>query len=781
VKKKHYSAVWLTTDDNMKKYLFLLFFLLGGFLTAVHAQNKTADSLWQVYRLHPNDTIGASALEMIVNRHLSYTDPDSAQKVIVLMRKEARRTGWRRGEFLYFKDMGFIENRKMHLDQSLIYYDSAIAVAKQLNISYSSILGNMGGTYNRMRRYDESLKVLDEALSLAQTELNHRLECQVSMNLSTTYGNKGDVRTAIKYGVKAAEIAEKHVLKDLIGRTYMMLLPAFPQVRDTARQRFYAEKLIQLGQQDKNPQFQYQGHYFMTSYWQERLRGAPSMQSPQFQSALSAATYHIQQAETWLSAIKTPFERGEFWRIKARLLAFTGSHSDVVEALNKSRQANPFDEKTPQMVDYWMTLGESALQHHLPKDSTLAYYTHAARIAGNIGSHDQAARAYQLLATIYASDPGGNFEKAYDAYVQYKIYEDSALNIDKIREITALETGFNYERKQLQSEQVILKLNNDKLAQTLRIKQQTDELFRNKTEAEKREILLQLLHRDNEIQSLSLHQKDDSIAAQQLRLQLEQSDKAAQIASLRSQQEADARRRNTIIGILAGLLLLGALLFYFLRMRQKAISAKKLAEVEMRALRAQMNPHFLFNSMNTINTYILRNDTRAASDYLSRFAKVMRNVLENTQHPTNTLEKEIELLHQYLLVEKQRLGDQFEYQIKLDANEIDTYDTRVPGMILQPFVENAIIHGIRPKTEGLSQLTIGFKKRPDQKLCCTIEDNGVGRRPKPDNVAHTSMGIQITTDRLNIWHDNTVAEPIRFVDLKDSEGKPSGTKVEVIV
>ena len=743
------------------------------------AQNKIADSLWQVYRLHPNDTVGLNALADLSIRHLSYSDPDSSQRVSIQMRKEARRIGWARGEYRYYMNIGFVENRRLHLESSLIYYDSAIQVAKRLGISYAGALGSMGGTYNRMQRYEEALRVLNEALYLAQKDPDPRMECSVSMNLSSAYGNKGDLKSSVKYALKAAEIADRDQIKDLIGRTYAMLLPSFSQTEDTTNQRIYANKLLQLGEKDQNMQFLYQAHYYLMTYCLERLRIFDFKDQPLSEPLLDRLMYHTAQAEQYLSYVKTPFERGEFWRSKARALTMTGTHQEVLEACAKARQAHPVDENSQQAVDIMITIAQSFELHGLSADSTAYYLERAGTISRLIQSHFLAARTYRQIAQHYAISPKPNFEKAYAAYIQYKVYEDSLLNTDKIREITGLELNFNFERERNEKDRNILFLQNQNLEAQLRIKDQTDALFRNKTEAEKREILLQLLGRDNNIKALFIRQQDDSLSTQQLRLQLQEARASQQLATLRAQQEADNQQRNRAIGLLAALLALGTLAFYIWRIRQKAAHQRKVSEVEMRALRAQMNPHFLFNSMNAVNGYILRNDPQAASDYLSRFARVMRNILENSQQPSITLEKEINLLKEYLKVEEMRVEQGLKYEIEI-ADAVDTFETRLPSMILQPFIENAIIHGIRPKKDGVGRIKICIKPENGEKIRCIIEDNGVGRSNKMAS-ENPSMGLKITTDRLLIWHRYRIAQPIQFADLKDSTGQATGTRVEIII
>jgi ligand-binding sensor domain-containing protein/two-component sensor histidine kinase len=214
--------------------------------------------------------------------------------------------------------------------------------------------------------------------------------------------------------------------------------------------------------------------------------------------------------------------------------------------------------------------------------------------------------------------------------------------------------------------------------------------------------------------------------------------------------------------------------------QQKTTVSKRLAELEMQALRAQMNPHFIFNSLNSINRFIMKNESEAASDYLSKFSKLIRLILQNTTAQTVTLESELEALTLYLKLESLRFDGQFTFSIRVD-DEIEPEYTEIPPMIIQPYVENAIWHGLMQK-ESDRHLTVDIKKRNNQ-LICTVEDNGVGRQKaaelKSKSATHTkSMGTQITADRLKLSQALYGQQPtVHIYDLTAANGEPAGTRV----
>jgi sensor histidine kinase YesM len=208
---------------------------------------------------------------------------------------------------------------------------------------------------------------------------------------------------------------------------------------------------------------------------------------------------------------------------------------------------------------------------------------------------------------------------------------------------------------------------------------------------------------------------------------------------------------------------------------------QKIAETEISALRSQMNPHFIFNCLNSIKLYSLENDSQAASDYLTKFSRLIRMVLENSRSEKVTLENELETLELYIQMEAMRFKDKVKYQINIDQN-IDQQFIEIPPLLIQPFVENAIWHGLMHKTEG-GLVKIDVSQPKDQMLLIEISDNGIGREKalayKSKSVMkNKSLGMKVTSERIElinqIYKTNTNVE---IIDLKDKNGEALGTKV----
>jgi hypothetical protein len=202
-------------------------------------------------------------------------------------------------------------------------------------------------------------------------------------------------------------------------------------------------------------------------------------------------------------------------------------------------------------------------------------------------------------------------------------------------------------------------------------------------------------------------------------------------------------------------------------------------ELEMQALRAQMNPHFIFNCLSSINHYILQNDSEMASGYLTKFSRLIRMVLNNSKNPLINLDDELEMLRLYLDLEKLRFDNSFNYSINFHA-QFDTSSIFIPPLLLQPFAENAIWHGLMNK-KGQGMLEISFEL-DDHVLNCYITDNGIGRKnaetlKRKLGEKQKSMGMQITADRLALFNNDDEQTIFSVEDLVGADGQPAGTKV----
>ena len=233
------------------------------------------------------------------------------------------------------------------------------------------------------------------------------------------------------------------------------------------------------------------------------------------------------------------------------------------------------------------------------------------------------------------------------------------------------------------------------------------------------------------------------------------------------------------------------LLVAFLLFRQNQLKTKhrlteykrQIAETKQTYLRQQMNPHFVFNTLNSIQYYMFRNDKMATNIYMSKFAMLIRIALENSQHNSVPIKHELDALQLYIELEQLRFKNSFSFNIDVDE-EIDVLQHKIPTLLIQPFVENSINHGLHFRTEN-GKLLVVLKLIDNMRIECTIEDNGIGRKKaeeikKVKRKDHHSLGTSITKERLNII-DSFVAKKLKieYFDLLDDNNKPTGTRVVI--
>lgn len=278
----------------------------------------------------------------------------------------------------------------------------------------------------------------------------------------------------------------------------------------------------------------------------------------------------------------------------------------------------------------------------------------------------------------------------------------------------------------------------------------------------------------------------DSLTNQNRRVEVSRKQMAFDFEKERAQARVDIERQKLVRNFTLGLaILIGLILLiggYLYKRRRDSLAKIKdaefktlVSETELKALRSQMNPHFIFNSLNSIGDYILKNDSDSAQDYLSKFGKLIRIVLENSGQEEITLREDVEFLELYLQIESKRQPHRFSYSIRF-AENIDLDAILVPPMLLQPFIENAIWHAFPEKGER-GRIEISFEVKGEN-LFCTVEDNGIGRAKSSNSIGKKSMGVAITENRIKILNEKSGTQgSLQIID----KTLDSGTKVEIIL
>jgi tetratricopeptide (TPR) repeat protein len=287
---------------------------------------------------------------------------------------------------------------------------------------------------------------------------------------------------------------------------------------------------------------------------------------------------------------------------------------------------------------------------------------------------------------------------------------------------------------------------------------------------------------------LNLYENEAEVQMKQAQLDLLDKDNKIKKAQLGQQSLMNA---ILVVSLLA-VILLGVIFFRNITLRrnnekleakrQLAELQKKASEFKMKTLQAQMNPHFIFNSLNSINRFIVQSDKSQASEYLTKFSRLIRIILQNSQASLIPLSMEIESLELYLELEVIRFSHRFEYQIDVHQNlEVDFI--KVPPLLIQPFVENAIWHGLMHKEEK-GQLHIDIFPE-DNFLYLIVRDNGIGRQQaskysQTTTTRHHSVGLKLTAERINLLHHSKENKSkVTINDLVNPDGSPAGTEVVV--
>ena len=233
-----------------------------------------------------------------------------------------------------------------------------------------------------------------------------------------------------------------------------------------------------------------------------------------------------------------------------------------------------------------------------------------------------------------------------------------------------------------------------------------------------------------------------------------------------------------LIGLLIAGLVVGLMRWRVNTLAERNQLDLQITEWRLKALQSQMNPHFLFNSLNSVQNYLLTNRGIEGAKYLSKFSKLVRRIMENSNHPYLSFEKIVDTLRMYVEIESFRFNHEFSYSFDIEENEV-LLDAQLPPMLLQPYVENAIWHGLMPK-EGPKKLIIQAKINNNH-ILCIIEDNGVGRTFAPRTEGHISRGQEMTTGIFESLRRKDSEAQIELIDLFDANNNPAGTRVSMVI
>ncbi|MBE0662163.1 MAG: histidine kinase [Bacteroidales bacterium] len=267
----------------------------------------------------------------------------------------------------------------------------------------------------------------------------------------------------------------------------------------------------------------------------------------------------------------------------------------------------------------------------------------------------------------------------------------------------------------------------------------------------------------------------------QIRLETEKMEEQLSLLATDNALKESKLRNNSLIFLSVILALLFALMLVFFLFRQRRIREKQdKILLEQRLLRSQMNPHFIFNSLASVQNFIVKHDDTSASIYLARFSELVRSILNNSMEEQITLEHEIGTIENYMELQKVRFPKKFDFSLFVDEH-LDVENTFIPPMLAQPFIENAIEHGIKHK-EGKGHISVRFEHK-NGSMELIVEDDGIGRKKAHElrlqyDKNHKSLATAITQERIKTLNRKQKSKiTMEIIDLKDEEGEAKGTRV----
>ncbi len=637
---------------------------------------------------------------------------------------------------------------------------------------------NNGFAYSSMNNYDKSIVYFKNALMNFEVTGNLKGISLCYNNMAISYKDKGDYSSSIEYNQKLYIIARQLNDKILMAGCVFNIASVYEHLGNYTNALKYIQLSLKISESQKF------GKGIAKCY---NSMGTIHYKQKNYQTAV---TYFLMSLKIKQKINDKPGLANCFNNIGLVYMS-TGKNSDAVDNFNKAldlysetqnKQGESFCLNNLAMVNksfgnYAKSLGYLQKSLFISKsindvpnialmmvniadvlnlegkyNEAVSYSRKGLEISRNIHSLDVMNQAYSSLSLSY--EKLNNPSKSLEYFKLFSQTNDSLFNKEKNKQLVEMEAGYQLENKQKEIEN----LNRDKTLKDIEIKRQT---------AQKLAYLLGLLLMLIVAIGIFKRYYDKRKANQVLTLQkVEISEKNAE---LQSQNEEILSQKS--------------------RLEENLVYTEKLQEVlksdlskyKQVALKKLINPHFIFNSLNSIQSFILQNDKLQASIYLSKFSDLMRKTLDYSQKDYISLNEELEALMLYMELEQKRFEGKFKFEINTDP-KIDKNECRIPPMILQPFVENSIWHGFMYK-ENEGKLAIRLLLNDSGNMViCTIEDNGIGReragelnKNKPRRESH---GIEITNQRLSIFNSLQHAGiEIAYYDLKDQEGKSAGTRV----
>ncbi len=687
------------------------------------------------------------------------------------------------------------------LIKNLAYYQNEIAIDEQSGNKVKIIddLVNLGHGYMKMHDYTNAIQCFQRTIILYGELKNHSGIADMLINIANAYRDLSDFPHLLEYLQKATREYEKAGNESGLAKTlrstgyYYLNLPYFPTAVE-----YFQQSLALYKKMDKQKEV-------------ANLLGDLGHSYLLVRDTVKALA-HLQQALSLNQKIGNKQGMAKnLWILGDYYFRISSNISKALDCFQKS--LNLFEE-TGNKIGVGQVLLNLAEVYNSAPDSSLenAGIPTAEKYTRSIENQKKGLRIFkellpeseQVMTLYILSDTYekiGKFDSAHHYFKQYVAIRDKIISTEKQKDIVRLETKYEYEKKE-DSLKMQQDLTDEKLQkQLLLFKQQQQKLELNQSQ-------FALTNKEKDLQHLAYLKMQADLENEQLSKQQNEKEKQLQSALVKTltQEKAISKlnQQRQWIYIIGGFVILGLAALYFIyrsRLRsvrletqlvkEKAAQEKKeadfqhkLADISMSALRSQMNPHFIFNCLNSIKLYTTQNNTVAASEYLTKFSKLIRLVLENSRNERITLSSELTALELYIEMEAMRFKEKLSYSLLVEKN-VETGYIEIPPLLLQPYVENAIWHGLMPREEG-GHIAITVAMKEDESLLeINITDNGIGRNASAAlsnkiSGKHRSYAMKATTERIALINQIYKTGASVFVhDLVNDKGQAEGTQVTI--
>jgi tetratricopeptide (TPR) repeat protein len=809
---------------GIKSLIFFLLVFIGQNLSAQDLTQKI-DSLLTVLKTAQQDTGRVNLLNQLSSFYINEGNVIGANRFADSALELAVKLNFKKGIAAAYRNSGAVDRSQGNYSEALKKFNAALKICEEIGDKQgiAKSARNIGAIYNNLGNYSEALSHVQIALTFS-TEIRDKQGIASCLNtLGLIHEDQGNYPEAVKNFQASLKIAKEAgdkkgiaaalnnmgIAYDYQGqytfslRNYIDALKIFEEIGDKSAA---ANSLINIG-------FVYSSQQNYSETLKSLQQALNLFKEMNDQAGIALCynnignIYHTQcnyeEALNFvLPSLRIYQQIGDKNGIAlannnlGQIYQKKGNFPEALKHLRISLKIYQESNAQGEIANIDVLLGRTLFgQAEKENDQdakqnmteAIQYLTNGLKLAKEVGAPGTARDAYECLSEVYKDL--NDYQKALSYHIFYTELKDSLMNNETTYKLEQQRTQFEVdkavadektEREKLLSEQ---KFKNEKAVAIEKLKYQFA-LTAEKAEHEKK-LTSQKFESEKMMADENTRHQQALSEQKMLQQKMEANAKTALL-----KEKADRKRKNELfvlgVGILSVMSLFG---FLFIRQRnqkrkavEKAEMLHKMAELELQSLRAQLNPHFMFNSLNAIQDLIVNEDSDRSHLYLSRFSKLLRMLLDNANLPFVSIKQEIEFLELYLSLENLRIPD-LQFSIEKDAT-INSEERMIPNMMLQPYIENAIWHGLSNKN-GDRKLQIRIHENGNATEF-EIEDNGIGRKKAAELrqlffKGHHSKGMELLSKRFNLLSKEYGTSIHTTVTDLEHNGEMTGTLVKIDV